>query len=114
MDVHLKNVPDLVSTCLLLHNICLIFGYTFWKNEWLQEATHEIHDGLAMRTTAGATGAERLAVANAALQTLAGIDENSRETLEYFKQECAKKFNCSKSMDGQDQGGGDTNISDKQ
>ena len=92
VDVHLKNVPDLVSTCLLLHNICIIFGDTFWINEWLQEATHEVHDGLAMGTTAGATGAERLAVANHALHTLAGIDENSRETLEYLKQECAKEF----------------------
>ena len=24
-DVQLKNVPDLVSTCLVLHNMCIIF-----------------------------------------------------------------------------------------
>ena len=29
MDVHLKNVHDLVLTCLVLHNICIIFGDTF-------------------------------------------------------------------------------------
>lgn len=29
IDVHLKNVPDLVSTCLVLHNIYIIFGDTF-------------------------------------------------------------------------------------
>ena len=100
MDVHLKNVPDLVATCLLLHNICIIFGDTFWKNEWLQEATHEVHDGLAMGTTAGATGAERFAVANHALHTLAGIDENSRETLEYLKQECAREFEIAMATGG--------------
>ena len=100
VDVHLKNVPDLVSTCLLLHNICIIFGDSFWKNEWLEEATHEVHDGLAMGTTAGATGAERLAVANHALHTLAGIDENSRETLEYLKQECAKEFEIAMATGG--------------
>ena len=100
VDVHLKNVPDLVSTCLLLHNICIIFGDIFLKNEWLQEATHEVHDRLAMGTTAGATGAERLAVANHALHTLAGIDENSRETLEYLKQECAREFEIAMATGG--------------
>jgi hypothetical protein len=29
VDVYLKNVPELVATCLLLHNICIIFGDTF-------------------------------------------------------------------------------------
>ena len=29
VDVHLKNVPELVSTCLVLHNICMIFGDSF-------------------------------------------------------------------------------------
>ena len=92
VNVHLKNVPDLVSTCLLLHNICIIFRDNFWKNEWLQEATDDVHDGLAIGPAATASGHERLAVANHALQTLAGIDDNSRETLEYLKQECAREF----------------------
>ena len=35
VDVHLKNVPELVSVCLLLDNIRIIFKDTFWKNEWL-------------------------------------------------------------------------------
>ena len=100
MDVHLKNVPDLVSTCLLHHNICIIFGDDFWKNEWLQEATHEVHDALAMGTAAAATGQERMAVANDALHTLAGIDDSSRETLEYFKQECAREFEIAMSTGG--------------
>ena len=34
VDVHLKNVPKLVSTYLVLHNICIIFCDSFWKNEW--------------------------------------------------------------------------------
>ena len=29
IDAHLKNVPKLVSTCLVLHNICIIFGDNF-------------------------------------------------------------------------------------
>lgn len=33
-----------------------------------------------------------LAVANNTLHTLARIDENFRETLEYLKQECAREF----------------------
>lgn len=31
VNVHLKNVHDLVSTCLVLHNMCIIFGNNFWK-----------------------------------------------------------------------------------
>ena len=100
VDVHLKNVPDLVSMYLLLHNICIIFGDTFWKNEWLQEATDKIHDALAIRTASSASGQERLAVANNALHTLAGIDENSRESLEYLKQKCAREFEIAMSKGG--------------
>ena len=29
VDVHLKNVPNLVLTCLVLHNMCIIFGDVF-------------------------------------------------------------------------------------
>lgn len=35
---------------------------------------------------------ERLAVANLALHSLAGIDDNTRETLEYIKQVATMKF----------------------
>ena len=35
IDVNLKNVPNLVSTCLVLHNMCIIFGDIFWKSEWM-------------------------------------------------------------------------------
>ena len=100
VDVHLKNVPELVTTCLLLHNICIIFGDDFWKNEWLEEATTQVHDGLASGTASGASGQERLAVANHALETLAAIDENSRETLEYLKQECAREFEIAMATGG--------------
>lgn len=47
VDVHLKNVHELMNTCLVLHNMCIIFWDDFWKNEWLQEATNEVHNGLA-------------------------------------------------------------------
>ena len=92
VDVHLKNVPELVSTCLLLHNICIVFGDNFWKTEWMQEATDEVRNGLLGGNIPGTSTQERLAVANHALHSLAGIDENSRETLEYIKQECAREF----------------------
>ena len=35
VDVHLKNVHDLVSKCLILHNMCTIFGDIFWREEWI-------------------------------------------------------------------------------
>lgn len=98
--MHLKNVPDLVSMCLLLHNICIIFGDSFWKNEWLQETTDEIHDALAHETASSASGQERMAVAKNALHTLASIDDSSKETLKYFKQECAREFEIAMSTGG--------------
>ena len=48
MDVHLNNVPDLVSTCLILHNMCIIFRVIFWREEWMRETTNEVHNGLAI------------------------------------------------------------------
>ena len=92
VDVHLKNVPDLISTCLVLHNMCIIFGDSFWKNEWMREAIDEVHSGLAIEKVPGSSMQERLPIANLALHSLAGIDDNSRETLEYFKQEAAMEF----------------------
>ena len=95
MDVHLKNVPDLVSMCLVLHNMCIIFGDTFWRAEWMREATNEVHNGLPIPTMSGSSISERMAVANLALHNLAGIDDQSRETLEYIKQEDAMAFEIS-------------------
>lgn len=43
---------------------------------------------------------ERLAIANLALHNLAGIDDNSRETLENIKQEAAKEFEIAMSTGG--------------
>ena len=43
MDVHLKSVPELVTVCLILHNMCIIFGDNFWKNEWMREVTDKVH-----------------------------------------------------------------------
>ena len=90
MDVHLKSVPELVTVCLILHNMCIIFGDNFWKNEWMREPTDEIHNGMSIAKIPGTSNQERLAVANHALHSLAAIDESSRETLENDKQEAAK------------------------
>lgn len=92
IDVALENVPDLVSTCLMLHNICIVFGDEFWRSEWMQEATDEVHHGMIAARVPGTSTSERVAVANNALESLAGIDESSRETLEFYKQEAAKHF----------------------
>ena len=100
MDVHLKNVPDMVSTCLILHNMCIIFGDSFWREEWMREATNEVHNGLAIPQVAGSSMRERLAMANLALHSLAGINDESRETLEYFKQQDAIAFEISMSTAG--------------
>ena len=92
VDVHLKNVPDLVLTCLVLHNMCIIFGDDFWRQEWMREATDEVHNGLAIPIIPGSSMRERMAVANLALHSLAGIDDSSRETLEFIKQENTMDF----------------------
>ena len=100
IDVHLKNVPDLVCTCLVLHNICIILGDTFWKSEWMQETTEEVQNSLSIGKQVGVSNQERLAVANHALTSLAGIDDDYRDTLEYLKQESAKQFQIAMGMGG--------------
>ena len=40
----------------------------------------------------GTSTQERLVVANHAMHSLAGIDDSSRESLEYIKQEATKEF----------------------
>ena len=59
-----------------------------------------MHDGLASGPTAGATGNERLVIANHVLETLAAIDDSSGETLEYLKQKCAREFEIAMSTCG--------------
>ena len=91
-NVHLRNVPELVSTCFFLHNICIIFGDNFWKNEWMQETTDKVHNIMTLNKVAGTSTQERLAVANHTLHSLAGIDDSSKRTLKYIKQKAAKEF----------------------
>ena len=100
VDVNLKNMSDLVSTCLVLYNMCIIFGDTFWKEEWIREATNKVHNGLAIGQVHRAVTLERITVANLALHSLAGIDDQARETLEYIKQEDAMTFEISMSTVG--------------
>ena len=64
------------------------------------EATEEVHNGLAIPKQPGSTMRERMAVANLALQGLAGIDDQSRETLEYIKQEDAMACEITMSTTG--------------
>ena len=100
MDVHLKNVPDLVSMCLVMHNMCIIFGDTFWREELMREATDEMRNGLAIPQVPGSSIREQMAMANLALHNLAGINDKSRETLQYIKQEDVRAFEISMSTAG--------------
>lgn len=86
VDVELRNVPDLVSTCLVLHNMCTILGDSFWKDEWIQEATEEVQSNLAAVRVPTLSMQEKLAVANLTLHNFADIDKNLRESVEYIKQ----------------------------
>jgi hypothetical protein len=67
--------------------MCIIFG-----DEWLREVTDAVHNELEIHTISGSSIHERMTVVNLALHNLAGIDDNSRETLEYIKQEDAMTF----------------------
>ena len=58
----------------------------------MREATEEVHNGLAIPKMPGSSMDERMVVANLALHSLASIDDQSRETLEYIKQEGAMAF----------------------
>lgn len=58
----------------------------------MREATDEVHNGLAIERIMDVSMQERLVVVNLTLHSLASIDDNSRETLEYIKQEAAIKF----------------------
>ena len=93
-------MPDLVCTCLVLHNLCIIFGDNFWNDEWIREATEDVQSGLSA-VRAGISMREKVAVANSALHSLAGIDENSREGLEYMKQEATVDFEIQMGTGGQ-------------
>ena len=100
IDVHMKNVPDLVATYLVLHNMCIVFGDNFWKEEWLREATNDVHNRLAIPNVPDSSMREKLAVANLALHSLAGIDENLRETVENIKQENVREFEVAMGTSG--------------
>ena len=66
----------------------------------MEEATEEVHNGMAVGGVSGRMVNERLAVANHALESLAGIQDNSRDTLEYLSQEAAREFQVSRTADG--------------
>ena len=66
----------------------------------MEEASDEVHNGLTCVIPQGPAAQERLAVANLALHSLAGIEDNSRETLEYIKHVAAKEFQISMTTGG--------------
>lgn len=55
INMHLNNMPKLVNMCFVLHNIYIIFSNNFWKTEWVQEVTDEVHNGLPVRRLPGAS-----------------------------------------------------------
>ena len=94
VDVHLKNVPELVSTCLVLHNICIVFRDSFWKTEWMQEATDEVYNNVSTIRQVGTSTQERLVVVNHVLQSLASIDDNYRDPGIHEARMCKTISNC--------------------
>ena len=58
----------------------------------MKEVIDEVHNSLANPRVPGVFMQEQMAVANLALHSLVGIDENSRETLEAISQESAMGF----------------------
>ena len=52
----------------------------------------EVHNGLAIAKMSGSFMRERMVVVNLTFHTLAGIDDQSCETLKYIKQEDAMAF----------------------
>ena len=48
VNVYSKDVSDLGLTCLVLYNMCIIFGDTFWRHEWMREATGEVYNSLTI------------------------------------------------------------------
>ncbi len=58
----------------------------------MQKTIDEMHNNLAIAKILGVSMRERIVVANLALHSLASIDDISRETLEYIKQEDAVAF----------------------
>lgn len=58
----------------------------------MQKAIDEMHNNLVIAKVPGVSMRERIVVANLALHSLASIDDISRETLEYIKQEDAVAF----------------------
>ena len=80
--------------------MCIIFGDDLWNTEWMQEAAEEVHNGLTLERVSGPSSHKTLVVVNHALHSLAGFEENSKDTLEYMSQEAAKEFQISMSTDG--------------
>lgn len=78
IDMHFKNVPKLVSTCIVSQNICIIFG-EIKKNEWVQEATNDVYSGFIVGRVSGGSSKEKLVVVNHALHSLADINEVSEK-----------------------------------
>jgi hypothetical protein len=66
----------------------------------MQETMEEVYNGLTMGRASGQMTHEKLAVVNHVLHTLAGIEENFRDTLEYISQEAVREFQISMSTDG--------------
>ena len=66
----------------------------------MQEAADEVHNELVIPNVSGSTMSERMVVANLSLYNLTGMDDQSRETLEYIKQEDARAFQISMSIAG--------------
>lgn len=59
MDFKLENIPEVVATCLVLHNVCKTFGDNI-REEWASD--NSFHGTLSSSSGHGTTTNSRAAV----------------------------------------------------
>ena len=79
MDCDLRMVSDIVTACIILHNLCNIHKDEF-NNKWIEEAKEDIHDYLRSDFMQKYTG--RLQMSQDCLDSLEGFDRNALDSLQ--------------------------------
>ena len=87
---------------VVLHNMCIIFGDVFWRQEWMREATDEMHNGLSIPKIMGSSMRKRMAVANLALHMFVHVQfggywrQLARDSKIHKTRKCGHLWNCNR------------------